>query len=447
MQTHAANRKGRNRAPRLCAIFLLILAGTGLAHANICRVTTGGSTGGTGTWGFPMALQTALTTSTCTEVWVAAGVYKPGTMTTDTFNIQPGVAVYGGFAGNETSRGERDPAAHITILSGDIDNNDTYTNGNNIVENYGDVSGSNSYHIITMDGTGGTSITASTVLDGFTITGGVAYSTQPNGGGLHCSGQGSGRECSPTLSNLTFSGNSALSGSGGAIYNDGTSGGTSSPILSNVTFSGNGAQTGGAMYNGGENGTSSPILSNVTFSGNTAYDGGAMVNWGINGGTSSPTLSNVTFNGNDAYDGGAMANVGNSGNSVPALSNAILWGDTAINSHPEIYNISATPVIDHSVVQGSGGSAGWDMALGTDGGGNLGTDPVLGPLGIHGGSTATLLLGTGSSAIDAGDDAVCTAAPVNGLDQRGVTRPQGAQCDIGAAEMDTIFADGFELAP
>ena len=43
------------------------------------------------------SLQSAL--SGCSQVWVAAGVYKPGTNRTDTFTIPPAVAVYGGFAG------------------------------------------------------------------------------------------------------------------------------------------------------------------------------------------------------------------------------------------------------------------------------------------------------------------------------------------------------------
>ena len=40
----------------------------------------------------------------------------------------------------------------------------------------------------------------------------------------------------------------------------------------------------------------------------------------------------------------------------------------------------------------------------------------------------------GSPALDAGDDAVCAANPVNNLDQRGIVRPQGLHCDIGAFE-------------
>jgi len=72
--------------------------------------------------------------------------------------------------------------------------------------------------------------------------------------------------------------------------------------------------------------------------------------------------------------------------------------------------------------------------FGTDGGGNLDADPELGALLDNGGFTPTLLPDAGSIAIDAGDDAACGAAPVSGTDQRGVHRPQGAHCDIGAVE-------------
>ena len=52
----------------------------------------------------------------------------------------------------------------------------------------------------------------------------------------------------------------------------------------------------------------------------------------------------------------------------------------------------------------------------------------------NGGPTQTLALILTSPAIDAGDDTTCAASPVNKLDQRGVTRPDGAHCDIGAYE-------------
>ena len=64
-------------------------------------------------------------------------------------------------------------------------------------------------------------------------------------------------------------------------------------------------------------------------------------------------------------------------------------------------------------------------------------DLHLGSLADNGGSTQTIALGSGSAAIDAGLDAVCAAAPVNGKDQRGVKRPGGAHCDAGAYEAST----------
>ena len=61
-------------------------------------------------------------------------------------------------------------------------------------------------------------------------------------------------------------------------------------------------------------------------------------------------------------------------------------------------------------------------------------DAKLGSYGKHGGSTMTFSLLAGSPAINQGDNAICAAAPINNLDQRGVIRPQGTQCDIGAFE-------------
>ena len=56
-------------------------------------------------------------------------------------------------------------------------------------------------------------------------------------------------------------------------------------------------------------------------------------------------------------------------------------------------------------------------------------DAGLGPLADNGGPTLTHALLAGSPAIEAADNAVCPAT-----DQRGVARPQGATCDIGAYE-------------
>jgi hypothetical protein len=57
---------------------------------------------------------------------------------------------------------------------------------------------------------------------------------------------------------------------------------------------------------------------------------------------------------------------------------------------------------------------------------------MLGPLGAKGGPTKTLALLPGSPATDAGSDTACPS-----VDQRGVSRPQGSHCDIGAFERMT----------
>ncbi|WP_393942341.1 MBG domain-containing protein [Comamonas sp. J-3] len=85
----------------------------------------------------------------------------------------------------------------------------------------------------------------------------------------------------------------------------------------------------------------------------------------------------------------------------------------------------------NNILQGSGGSANWLADLGTDGGGNLDSDPKLGPLQDNGGPTQTMLPGVGGSAIDAYACTPLTPA----ADQRGVARPQSAQCDAGAVEL------------
>ena len=68
----------------------------------------------------------------------------------------------------------------------------------------------------------------------------------------------------------------------------------SSPTLTNVTFSGNSATDGGGMFNIG----SSPTLTNVTFSANSAASGGGMATWS----SGNPTLINSILWGNTPMD-------------------------------------------------------------------------------------------------------------------------------------------------
>ncbi len=203
------------------------------------------------------------------QIWVKEGIYYPdegkgqvANSTAAAFVVPPGVALYGGFGGSELLLTQRSLPDHPTILSGDVDGNDTDTDGNFIAEAGSQIQGANAYHVLWLNGTGGTPITGTTRIDGFTITGGYAngfVSTETGGGGLYCLGRNTGSQCSPTLANLVFAGNKA-SYHGGAIYADGSEGGDSSPIVVNVAFIGNTARyNGGALYSGATKGTSSPL--------------------------------------------------------------------------------------------------------------------------------------------------------------------------------------------
>ena len=213
----------------------------------------------------------------------------------------------------------------------------------------------------------------------------------------------------PTLMNVTFSKNSATN-SGGGMNNS-----KSSPTLTNVTFKENSAPLGGGMKNYDN---SNPVLTNVTFSGNSAsQDGGGVDNYS----NCNPILTNVTFSGNSANAGGGMFNYA----SDPQIRNTIFWNNTAVTIGNQIYNTSAesSPVVSYSIILG-----------GYAGGTNIITsDPLLGTLDSYGGTTQTIPLLPGSSAIDTGNSDYCLIK-----DQRGLARV--STCDIGAFE-----SQGFTL--
>ena len=96
--------------------------------------------------------QALLSQQSFNEVWVAEGTYLPGTIKSASFILPPNVQVYGGFAGNETLRTQRNVVANPTILSGDIG-----TQGN---------SSDNSYHVVVPS--------QGSTLDGFTVKDGNA---------------------------------------------------------------------------------------------------------------------------------------------------------------------------------------------------------------------------------------------------------------------------------
>jgi len=383
-----------------------------------CYVKSTASSGGSGAswadaYGTILGLNNALGNANCTEIWVAAGVYIPGTTRASAFALKNGVAIYGGFAGTETARSGRNPSTNETILSGNFNFDSDNTN--------------NAYNVVTASNTDSTA-----VLDGFTITAG--YADGPGG-----SNAGAGLKIygSPTLANLMIRNNFAKE-RGGGLFSDGD------PTLLNVTFESNSVKS---DYNSGSGGgmyanPGSPNLTNVTFIGNQAHSngGGLFINGDITltnvtfsndnhafygGGVAvlagNPTLTNVTFTGNWGYDGGGMYI---SDGSV-TVQNTILWGNT-VTTGGQVHILGGNVVIKYSVIQG-GCPAGATCSK------NKTTDPKLGTLGNYGGKTETIPLLAFSSAINTGNNAACPAT-----DQRRISRPQGSRCDIGAFEKEHV---------
>ena len=155
------------------AMIVIFASAPGVRAASVFYVKPSPSgSGDCSTWANACSLQTALTQAAPDdEIWVAAGVHYPGTAREDSYNLKNGVVVYGGFAGTETLLSQRDWLANLTVLSGDIDQNDS-KDANGIVAEIGGLTGNNAYHVVT-----GIGVTSTAVLDGFVINAGMANGT------------------------------------------------------------------------------------------------------------------------------------------------------------------------------------------------------------------------------------------------------------------------------
>ena len=233
------------------------------------------------------------------------------------------------------------------------------------------------------------------------------------GGGIYSQG-------ALNVTNSTFAGNN-VSESGGGIYNDGALN------VTNSIFSGNNALSGGGIINFFDGVLN---VTNSTFSGNSARSGGGgMYNFNL------LNVINSTFADNSAgYAGGGILN-----QYTLNITNSTFSGNSASGGGGGIFNARALNVTNTIIANSpSGGNCAGGV---TDGGGNLvwgdttcpgiHADPKLLALADNGGATQTMALDAGSAAIDAALPAHCPAT-----DQRGVSRPQGAHCDIGAFEAE-----------
>jgi uncharacterized repeat protein (TIGR01451 family) len=289
------------------------------------------------------------------------------------------------------------------------------------------------------------------------------------GGGIHNTG-------SLTLINCTVSGNvtgngadsdrgeGGEGGEGGGIFNQGFLLLINSTISGNTTGHGGSGESGvgvgggeggfgGGLSNSNDGKGGTAVLINSTVSGNTTGDGGngiAISKGGLGGdggginNHSQLTIVNSTITDNTVGKGG----IGGGGNGSAGKGGGIrIAGDSPVTLHNSIVATQrrgkdcegVDPVV-YSYTLDSDNSCNPLSPPGAP----LPPPVRLGPLQKNGGLTQTHPLLCGSPAIDAGDPAGCTDADGNLLltDQRGVSRPQRAACDIGAFEVQT----GADLA-
>lgn len=284
-----------------------------------------------------------------------------------------------------------------------------------------------------------------------TITGAGARATTVDGGGLDRVFEVQPGQVAE-ISGLTVTGgNSPVSG-GGVQVADGAADGTLT--LRSVTVSGNFADgDGGGIDN---NGNLTVIAS--TISGNRTEDQGGGIEH-----DDTTTVINSTISANRADGTGSDGGGGgfdNDGDDIDApetegqmtVTNSTITGNTTAGTGGGITNDAGgsfgEATFKNTIVGGNSADLGGANCSGvediTSAGGNLesgdtceftasgdqrNADPQLGPLQDNGGQTDTHALPAGSPAVDLADAGACPAT-----DQRGVQRPQGSGCDVGAFE-------------
>lgn len=186
--------------------------------------------------------------------------------------------------------------------------------------------------------------------------------------------------------------------------NDGGALNASGPVtVVGVTFYNNKATSlyGGAIFNN----QSTLNIINSTFYQNTADKGGAI----FNSASGTLNLINSTFYQNTAQlDGGAVNNAG-----TLTMYNTILYS----NSAPANPNLTGSFTGNSNLV---------------------GVDPKFGAFRDNGGPAKTLAISFDGPAKNQGNEGICEAVEpggAGGKDQRGLDRPAGGRCDIGALEL------------
>lgn len=276
------------------------------------------------------------------------------------------------------------------------------------------------------------------LVEGLTITGGFAgpelTEFAGDGGGILVVDSEN-----VTLSGVAVVGNSAIL-NGGGVSAPPESLVSTAVALVGSTLAGNKVSGGVAEGMGGGLYTLGDVtIVNSTVTGNSVENPGLSMGGGVLAGIdpantegTKATLVNATIAGNSVAAGGVGGGftIDNPTAGVAttfAVTNTIIAGNTAGGTPAD-----CGTVVTVTSANNIGGDA---SCMFTDPGSKQSTNPLLGPLADNGGQTDTMALTAGSPAIDAGTSVGCPPT-----DQRGVPRPQGTACDIGAFELPVVPA-------
>ncbi len=310
------------------------------------------------------------------SVWMASGIYKPladasgNTAATvqKIFYTKSGVRIFGGFAGTETGFNQRNFKTNRTVFSGDIDNNDINTDGNNIAEIYTDIQGTNAYQLLAIS-----SCNKNTMVDGivFTAAKNIATTTptQTINGTVITPDLGTAIHIVssfPTIQNCIFSGNNSLN-FGNFYQNNLSTAGTDTVKVNSSIFSGNYSEYGTYFLRRGNHLANNLVMYNNT--GNQA--GGIIVQINM------PTTNTVDF-----LNSTFVNNYSNFGKSIRInggtckFINSIVYNATPYSDGNFVTSVS-TVTRSYSILQNSLTSGTWNSNYGTDGGNNLDVNPLF----------------------------------------------------------------------
>jgi len=245
-----------------------------------------------------------------------------------------------------------------------------------------------------------------------------------------------------TVTNCTISGNISFDEGGGIRDEDGT------VTIIRSTLSGNDSFYGGGIANYSTTGSTINVIRSTIYNNYAVFYGGGIA---ADGGTM--TLTNSTVSGNDATDGGGGIADDDAVNMTitqcTIAFNTSFFGGGGIDLASTDANINNTILANNTGGSGNnfysfGGSLnsqGYNLEDATEAGftgtgDQQNANPNLAAIARNGGPTKTHALRSGSDAIDAIPGPGYNGAPT--IDQRGVTRPQGANVDVGAFELKQL---------